>query len=99
MSNKASALDEPLKIAEWWKNRRGESIRISLSTYNGRNLIDLRSWYTGDDGVLKPGKGLTALVSHLPRLASAVAKAETKARELGLIEDTATDAVEEAGNE
>jgi hypothetical protein len=99
MTDERTSLPEPVTVAEWWKNRRGESIRISLSTYNGRNLIDLRSWYTGDDGVLKPGKGLTALVSHLPRLASALAKAETKARELGLIEDTATDAVEEAGNE
>ena len=60
MSNKTASLTQPLTVAEWWKNRRGESIRISLSTYEGRNLIDLRSWYTGDDGKLKPGKGFAA---------------------------------------
>jgi hypothetical protein len=99
MTDKHTSLPEPVTVAEWWKNRKGESIRISLSTYHGRNLVDVRGWYTGDDGVLKPGKGLTALVSHLPRLASALAKAEAKARELGLIEDTATDVAQEAGNE
>ena len=91
MSNKTASLTQPLTVAEWWKNRRGESIRISLSTYEGRNLIDLRSWYTGDDGKLKPGKGFAATVEHLPRLAAEIAKAEAKARELGLIDDGAAD--------
>ena len=86
MSNKTSALSEPVTIAEWWKNRRGESIRISLSTYEGRNLADVRTWYTAE-GKLKPGKGFAAEVKHLPRLASALVKAEAKARELGLIDD------------
>jgi hypothetical protein len=72
-------LPEPLTIAEWWKNRSGQSIRVSLSTYAGRNLIDLRTWYTAD-GRLQPGKGFAADVRHLPRLAAALAKAEAKAR-------------------
>ena len=32
----APTFAEPLKVAEFWKNRRGESIRVSLSTYEGR---------------------------------------------------------------
>jgi Transcriptional Coactivator p15 (PC4) len=78
------ALAEPVTIAEWWKNRRGESIRLVLSQFQGRSVIDLRTWYTAD-GKLKPGKGFAADVKHLPRLTAALAKAESKARELGLI--------------
>lgn len=89
----------PVTIAEWWKNRRGESIRVQLSAYEGRDLVDLRTWFPGDDGKLRPGKGFAAEVKHLPRLASALAKAEAKARELGLIDDKAADNItQEAAN-
>ena len=79
-------------MAECWKNRRGESIRVCLSAHGGRNLADVRTWFPGDDGKLKPGKGFAAEIRHLPRLAAAIAKAEAKARELGLIDDGAVDA-------
>lgn len=64
----------------------GESIRLVLSQFQGRSIIDLCTWYTAD-GKLKPGKGFAAEVRHLPRLAAAIAKAEAKARELGLVSD------------
>jgi hypothetical protein len=82
-----STLAAPIVVSEFWKNRRGESIRVTLSTYAGRNLLDLRSWYTADDGRLKPGKGFCAEAKHLPRLTEAFAKAEAKARELHLLAD------------
>jgi hypothetical protein len=82
-------LTEPITVAEWWKNRRGESIRLTLSQVQGRSIVDLRTWFT-QDGKLKPGKGFAAEIRHLPRLAAALAKAERKARELGLIEDEET---------
>jgi hypothetical protein len=84
VADAAPALAEPITIAEWWKNRRGESIRLVLNRFEGRDIFDLRTWYTAD-GRLKPGKGFAAEVRHLPRLAAAIAKAEAKARELGLI--------------
>ena len=77
-------LAEPVTVSEWWRNRRGESIRVRLSTWEDRALIDIRTWYTAD-GKLKPGKGFAADVRHLPRLAATLAKAEAKATELGLI--------------
>jgi hypothetical protein len=77
-------LAEPIIIAQWWKNRGGESVRVTLSTYDGRNLVDLRTWFTADDK-LQPGKGFAAEVKHLPRLAATLAKAVAKATELGLI--------------
>ena len=70
-------LAEPIIIAQWCS---GESVRVTLSTYADRNLVDLRTWFTAD-GKLHPGKGFAAEVHHLPRLAAAL----TKARELRLI--------------
>jgi len=79
-----TGLSEPIVIVRWWKNRGGESVRVTLSTYADRNLVDLRTWFTAD-GKLQPGKGFAAEVKHLPRLAAALAKAVAKATELGLI--------------
>ena len=71
-----------------------EPIRVRLSTYEGWNLADVRTWHT-KDGRLKPGKGFAAEVKHLPRRAATLAKAEAKARELGLLraDDAETEAV------
>jgi len=78
-------LSAPVTIAEWWKNRRGESIRVTLSTYQGCNICDVRT-YCSTEGRLKPTtKGFCADVGHLPRLVSALSKACSQARELGLI--------------
>ena len=78
-------IPEPLTVGEWWRNRSGQSIRVVLRDYNGHPLLDVRNWWTGDDGVLHPGKGFACRVKHLPQLAATIAKALTKARELGLI--------------
>jgi hypothetical protein len=80
-------LPEPIEIDTWEKNRRGEATRVMLSTFNGYNLVDVRSWYVGDVGKMKPGKGFAGAVKHLPRLMAAIAAATTRARELGLLED------------
>lgn len=85
MRGGSTSLPEPVTVAEWWKNRRGESIRLVLNNYQGCNIFDLRTWYTAD-GKLKPGKGFAAEVRHLPRLAAEMATAAAKARELGLID-------------
>jgi hypothetical protein len=81
-------LSEPIVIAQWWRNRRGEAVRVRLSTFEGHNLIDIRTWHSAD-GKLVPGKGFAASARHLPRLAAALVKAVTRATELGLITDDA----------
>jgi hypothetical protein len=78
-------LAEPLVLSEWWKNRGGESIRLTILTYGNRNVVDLRTWYSAE-GTLKPGKGFCAEAKHLPKLASAFAEACSRARELHLID-------------
>jgi hypothetical protein len=77
-------LAEPIIIPQWWKNRSGEVVRVRLTAYQNRNIIDLRGWHS-TEGTLVPGKGFAADVRHLPHLAAALTKAESKARELGLI--------------
>lgn len=82
-----SKLSEPIEIAKFWKNRgRNESVHVSLSEYEGHPLINVRIYSTGSDGIDRPTpKGVAMSIRKLPELAAALARAETKARELGLI--------------
>src|ERR1035437_1802278 len=71
-----ATLAEPVKVAEFWKNRKGESVRATLVTYEGRNCFDLRQHFTAHDGRMRPTKkGITVAVLRLPELAAAVNKA------------------------
>jgi Transcriptional Coactivator p15 (PC4) len=84
VADAAPALAAPITVAEWWKNRRGESVRLVFNQFQGRSIFDLRTWDTAD-GKLKPGKGFAAKVRHLPRLAAEIAKPKSGRREMGLI--------------
>ena len=89
MSARRPTLDEPVVISKFWKNRRHDAIVVSLSTYEGCNLVDVRT-HTMKDGHLVPTpKGVAMVVRRLPDLAAAVMKALAKAKELGLIDDEA----------
>jgi Transcriptional Coactivator p15 (PC4) len=82
-------LPEPVVISRFWKSRRrNESVRVSLSEYQGHSIIDVRVFAIGTDGIDRPTpKGLAMGVRRLPELSRALVKAEAKARELGLIEE------------
>jgi len=83
----ARALHEPVVVARFWRNRRGEAVVVSLREYKGRALADVRVNFTTQDGRLQPSrKGLSIVVARLPDLAAAIAKARDKAIELGLID-------------
>ena len=63
-----------------------EMIRVRLDVFNGRDVVDVRTWYRSAEGEMKPGRsGLTLSVRHLPALAQALTRALVKARELGLL--------------
>ena len=52
-----------------------EEIRVSISVYRGKQYIDLRIYYKGDDGEFHPSKkGLTLSPDLLPDLVEAVEK-------------------------
>jgi Transcriptional Coactivator p15 (PC4) len=79
-------LSEPVEIAKFWRNRRGEAVIVQLCEYEGHVLADARVNFTNQEGKLQPtGKGISISAHRLPELAAALAKAERKARELGLI--------------
>jgi hypothetical protein len=100
MSATAAPLTEPVEIAKFWKNRRrAESVHVTLSEYQGAALINVRVYSTGADGIDRPTpKGIAMAIRKLPELARALARAETKARALGLIgaQDSASEPSEAA---
>jgi hypothetical protein len=77
---------DEIVLADFKKNRRGETVKVVLRSYEETNIIDIRTWY-GEDGKRRPGKGFACSVRRLSELAKAVVKAESAARDLGLIED------------
>ena len=80
-------LPEPIEIAKFWKNRRHDAIVVSISTFEGRNLIDVRQHFMNGEGKLQPSpKGVAMTVLRLPDLHKAITKALAKAQELGLLE-------------
>jgi hypothetical protein len=87
MTARRPTLQAPVVISKFWKNRRrNESVQVSLSEYEGHCLINVRVYCTGTDGIDRPTpKGVAMGVGRLSELTKALVKAETKARELGLI--------------
>jgi hypothetical protein len=72
-------------IAEWPINRR-ETARVSIELYKGAWLINLRKWFEAEDGELRPTRhGVAFGVRHLPKLADAINKCLSIARERGLV--------------
>jgi Transcriptional Coactivator p15 (PC4) len=78
--------EESFTISEWPRNTRGQTNRVSLRTYRGHALFDVRIWWTGDDGIAQhPGKGFSCRLKDLPRLVEATAEALKKAKALGFL--------------
>lgn len=87
MAKRRPQLDEPLVVSRFWKNRRHDAVVVSLSTYEGHNLVDIRIHAMDKAGKLVPTpKGVCMVVLRLPDLAKAVTKALEKARELGIVD-------------
>lgn len=76
--------NEAIVIADW-PIKRGETARVSIENYKGTWLISLRKWFEAEDGQMRPGKGMSLSVKHLPRVAEAMGIALATARERGLI--------------
>jgi hypothetical protein len=92
MTARRPTLAEPITIAKISKNRnRTESVHVGFSAYEGHNLINVRIYATGTDGVDRPTvKGISMSVRKLPELTRALLKAEDRAREIGLLDDEAS---------
>lgn len=80
-------LPEPIEIAKFWANRRGEAVIVSLREYEGAIVVDVRRHYIAVTGILAPTrKGISLTISKLPELATAVNKALAEARARGLVQ-------------
>ena len=88
-ATEAPDLDAPITVAEFWANRRGESVRVQLTQIEGVRCIDVRRFQTIAGKLQPTHKGLALTIHKLPALAAAVTKALRNARELGLIKDEA----------
>jgi hypothetical protein len=84
---RSTILTEPVIVDCFWRDRGGRAIYTRLGTFNGHNLIDIRTFFTRPDGTMRPAAGLSCSVRLLPNLARAIAKALTRAKELGLLVD------------
>jgi Transcriptional Coactivator p15 (PC4) len=82
------SLREPIEIGKFFKNRAGDIIAVQLKEYEGVPFVDVRQFFTGDDGVTRPTKkGVTVVVRKLPELAAAINKALERARAIGLLDE------------
>jgi hypothetical protein len=87
MTTAPAPLAEPIEIAKFWKGRRRDkAIVVSLSSYEGTNIVNVREHFIGSDGCMRPTtRGLAMAVRLLPELSRAVRAALEKARSLNLL--------------
>lgn len=87
-------MNEGMVIAEFEKNSR-EVVRVSLTQYNGIDLLDVRAFYQSA-GEWKPGKGLAVrrdLVTPLRKALQAAEKAQAAGK--AAKDDTVPDAAKD----
>jgi hypothetical protein len=82
---------EPLKVDSFWRNRKHEAVVSTLSTFEGRNIFDVRIHAMKNGRLVPTPKGVAVVILRLPDLAKAINKALKQARELGLIPDDGGD--------
>jgi hypothetical protein len=88
MSTGRAPIAEPIVIAQFWKNRKGDFIRVSLQTWEQHNICDVRQFFTARDGRVQATKrGVAIAVRKIPELLAAIIKAHRKAIELGLLDE------------
>jgi hypothetical protein len=85
MSRRVS-LPEPIIISRFWKNRSHDAIEVSLKSFEGMNLCDVRTFTMRDGGLVPTTKGISVVIPRLRDLAKAINKAVTKAQQLGLLD-------------
>ena len=87
MTAKPPPLAEPIEIGKFWKNRRRNVVVVtSLSAYEETNIVNVREYFVGTDGIMRPStKGIAMSVRRLPELSNTIRKALETARRLDLL--------------
>ena len=77
--------DDIISVAQFEKNKK-EEVRVSIETFHGRKIINIRVFYKDDDGNWNPGKqGLALSVDRYKDLAGAVLELGRELKASGLI--------------
>jgi Transcriptional Coactivator p15 (PC4) len=84
-------LPEPVPVDSFWRNRRHEAVVSTLSTFEGRNIFDIRIHAMKNGRLVPTPKGVAIVVLRLPDLAKAINKALKQAQQLGLLPDDGAD--------
>lgn len=89
MSAGRPKIPEPIIVDRFFKNRRRSDVIVTtLSTYENQNIVDVRQYFTNEQGQMRPtGKGVAMAIGRLAELHAAITKAVAKAKTLGLIDD------------
>lgn len=84
MDDQSTSADSVL-ISQFEKNKK-EEVRISVDTFHGRKLINIRVYYRDEDGSMKPGKqGLALSVEQYKDIAGAILELGQHLKSKGLI--------------
>lgn len=68
-------------MREFQKNNRGEVVRITREEYKGADLVNIRVWFTADDGELRPSKnGLTIRGDQITQMIEALQAVKAEGR-------------------
>ena len=72
-------------VAQFEKNKK-EEVRLSVGTFHGRRIINVRVYYKDDDGTWKPGKqGLAVSVERYKDLAGSILQVGEHLKAKGMI--------------
>ena len=77
-------------VREIPKNSR-EVLRVTLDSYCGTNVVDIRIWYHAYEEWRPSPRGITVSVAKLPAIADALAEAVALARQEGMLDSAATE--------
>jgi hypothetical protein len=87
MSPRRITLPEPVTVSRFWKNRQHDAIVTTLGTFEGHNIIDVRTHCMSQGRLVPTQRGISIVVLRLPDLHKAICKALKQAKELGLLPD------------
>lgn len=86
--NIRATLLEPIVVAKFWANRKGDAVFVQIKQFEGQVLVDVRKHCAGTDGRMFPTeKGIALPIRRLPDLATAIGKALRQARARHLLAD------------
>ena len=74
--NTSSKQADSLVVAEWPKGPN-EVVRVSLQTFRGQTILNIRVWYRSSHNTFQPGRnGISLAVTHVAKIRKALKKAE-----------------------